>query len=235
MTTATRTDRPDEGFAGFRAGLGIVDELPRWTRDEYQNQKPRLSRELIEPARALVEEVGERLRSTVDGSLVWETKIGGSISPLNRDLRFARDTSTLYKDHVLLTWWGGTDRRRTPTLWLRLTAEDVGFSSGLSFDGPVRDLWRTAVAGAPGADFEAAIATVISDTGAEVHGQELKRVPAPHAADHPRADLLRHKGFWLRWSEPVPAAANNPRFVAWVARRLERCGPVHLWLKENLT
>lgn len=235
MNTATDTDRPSEGFAGFRAGLGIVDELPGWTREDYHDRKPRVASELIEPARALVGDIGDRLRSSVDDGLVWETKVGASISPLNRDQRFARDTSTLYKDHLLLTWWGGTDRRRTPTLWLRLTAEDVGFSSGLSFDRPVRDRWRDAVAGSPGAELEEAVTTLVSATGAEVHGQELKRVPAPWGADHPRADLLRHKGFWVRWSEPLPTAAKSARFVPWVARRLEQCGPVHRWLQENLT
>jgi hypothetical protein len=46
-----------------------------------------------------------------------------------------------------------------------------------------------------------AIVTGLRDQGYEIGGQELKRVPAPHAHDHPRRDLLRHKRliYWRRW------------------------------------
>ena len=45
---------------------------------------------------------------------------------------------------------------------------------------------------------------------------ELKRVPAPWPADHPRADLLRHKGLGL-W-HPLDAAEQAAPLAALLAR-----------------
>lgn len=234
MTDPSTTDTPAGGFAGFRSGLGLVSELPGWSREDYHAAKLRIAEELVEPARLLVADVGERLRAAVDADLVWETKVGGSISPLNRDLRFARDTTTLYKDHLMLTWWGGTEKRRSPVLWLRLTADDAGFATGIGLDGPLRDRWREAVAGDSGAELAASVDELVRGTGAEVCGRDLARVPRPFDPDHPRGDLLRHKSFQVRWLEPLPAGVTSRRFVDWTVRRLERCGPIHRWLKTHL-
>lgn len=69
---------------------------------------------------------------------------------------------------------------------------------------------------------------------AEVAGQALERVPSPYPQDHPRADLLRHKMIQIRWQEPLPSAVGKPAFVAWCAKRLQRCAPVHRWLAAEL-
>jgi len=62
----------------------------------------------------------------------------------------------------------------------------------------------------------------------------LKRVSAPYGADHPRADLLRHKMFQARWSEPLPDSVSKAEFVDWCAERLVATTDVHRWLVDNL-
>jgi hypothetical protein len=65
----------------------------------------------------------------------------------------------------------------------------------------------------------------------EIAGADLKRVPAPFPADHPGADLLRHKAmFQLRWSEPLPSEVSSPDLVHLCAARLALLADLHRWL-----
>ena len=41
--------------------------------------------------------------------------------------------------------------------------------------------------------------------------------------------------FQLRWQEKPRASLSRPDFVAWCAKRLERCAPIHHWLVRELT
>jgi hypothetical protein len=130
-----------------------------------------------------------------------------SVSPLHRDLRFAPEGAARYKDHLLLTTWEGRDKRVSPMFWIRVDAHRVGFASGIGFTPEVRERWR----------------------------DRIKRVPAPFDADHPRAALLLHTGFQVRFAEPLPVSIDRPVFVAWCAERLAALLPVHRWLLANLT
>jgi hypothetical protein len=66
-----------------------------------------------------------------------------------------------------------------------------------------------------------------------VAGDQVKKVPAPYDADHPRADLLRHTGFQVRFVEDLPDVT-DPDFAGWCAERLDGLLPVHRWLVDHL-
>jgi hypothetical protein len=91
--------------------------------------------------------VGELLHQTVSPDLVVSPKANGSISPINNDVRFNPEALT-YKDHLLFRWWEGPTRRTDPTLFVRLSTDDIGFAVGAAPASP--DRWRAAVAEARG-------------------------------------------------------------------------------------
>ena len=68
----------------------------------------------------------------------------------------------------------------------------------------------------------------------DVVGEGYKKVPKPYNADHPRADLLRHKGFQARWIEPLPKSVHSAKFVDHVLKRFAACADIHHWLVANL-
>ncbi len=91
--------------------------------------------------------------------------------------------------------------------FVRVSQHEVGFATGINFSSV--DSWRERI------DDESsggALVTAFEELGSSrdlaVAGQGLKRVPAPYSADHPRAGLLRHKGFQARRSEPTPAVVH---------------------------
>jgi uncharacterized protein (DUF2461 family) len=219
-------------FDGFDpAAIALLRELPRWDAKNYAAENARLKRGVIEPGAGLIETVAEALDE--DLTVVRRS----SVSPLHRDLRFAAEGAPRYKDHLLLTTWFGRDKKYSPTLWIRVDADRVGFASGVAFDPALRERWRAGVGGASGASLASAISKVESTCrkfNVEVAGDQLKKVPAPWPADHPRADLLRRGGFQVRFSEPLPKIVAKAGFAGWCVARLERLLPIHEWLVSEL-
>ncbi|MYH67521.1 MAG: DUF2461 domain-containing protein [Dehalococcoidia bacterium] len=208
----------------------FLRELPTHDKAWFDASRPAYQALIAEPAKALVEAVTAELQHELSPGIVGVPRVNGSISPINRDIRFSAD-KTPYKDHLLFRWWEGEEKKSAPTLFVRLAADEVGFATGIML--PSLDRWRELVdAEATGAPLASSIAALVAETGAEVAGVEYKRVPKPYAADHPREGLLRCKWLQVRWMEPFPA--DESHFAPWCARQLLRCGDVHRWLVANL-
>ncbi len=217
-------------FEGFDpAVVALLDDLPTWTADEHARHKEQLASGLTSPAADLIADVA----GLVDADLSVAKR--SSVSPLHRDLRFAPAGSPRYKDHLLLTTWEGSDKKTAPVFWIRVDAHRVGLASGIGFSPVVRERWRNAVAGAEGEALAAALGRLVDERSAEIAGDEVGRVPTPHPADHPRADLLRKTGFQVRVVEPLPSEVASSAFASWCAARLGAMLPVHRWLVANLT
>ena len=217
-------------FTGFDPTVvALLAELPDWDADRYAARKADLAAGLSKPALALIQDAADRLGADLT------VANRSSVSPLHRDLRFAREGSPRYKDHLLLTTWEGADKRTSPMFWIRIDAARVGFASGIGFTPEIRERWRTAVGGDEGGDLAVILDQLIATRDADVAGDELKRVPPPFEADHPRADLLRKTAFQVRFAENLPDAIADPSFADWCADRLESLLPVHRWLADHLT
>ncbi len=206
----------EESFTFLR---DLPSKNPAW----FKANKADYQRLIVDPTKALVVDLGHELAEHAPG-IETQPKTNGSIAPINNDLRFSPDASP-YKDHVMLRFWEGSPKKTAPTLMLRVGPDMVGFATGL-MPTDVK-VWREVIDGPQGADLAAAIAKLAKAKKADVVGEGLKKVPSPYPADHPRADLLRHKMLQIRWSEPVPASVAKPAFVGWCAKRLQAAMPVH--------
>jgi len=67
----------------------------------------------------------------------------------------------------------------------------------------------------------------------ELQGEQTKRVPKGFLAEHPAADLLRHKSFVL-YTKLDPAIATTPKLVREVATRFEAITPFVEFLDKPL-
>ena len=220
-------------FKGFDLeAVELLRKLPDFDTRQYAAEKARLKAGLVDPGAELIEDVADRL----DADLTVVRR--SSVSPLHRDLRFVKEGTPRYKDHLLLTAWEGADKKTAPILWLRIDADGVGFASGMGFDPKSRERWREAVGGKDGEQLTKAIAKLSRAAKAgrcEYAGELLKKVPAPWPADHPREELLRMNGFQVRFMEPLPASVGKATFAGWCATRMKRLLPVHAWLVEHVT
>lgn len=222
-------------FTGFPAeGIRLLGELPTCDKAAFAAMQELRGRTLLEPAREFASAVGDRLAVEVSADIVTLPKIGGSVAPLHRDLRFDPG-GPRYKDHLLFRWWEGSPRKTAPNLFVRIDPTTLGFACGTEF-GTVA-AWRKLVAD-PGMAHQ--LLALVEDVqrkapGAEVAGRDLKRVPAPFPADHRGAALLRHKAmFQVRWALPMTDEIHRAEFVSAAMAQLTKLARMHQWLVRAL-
>lgn len=221
------------GFRGFPDGLGVLDTIAASDKEAFAARRDEWEATVFEPARSLVLAVGDVLRRDISAAIAAVPKVNGSLSPINRDLRFAADRSLPYKDHLLLNFWEGTPKRSAPTLRVRLAAREVGFAAGAAFGREQLERWRSAVAGPDGADLVRAIDELGGGRALNTSEPELARSPAGFEAPPDQAYLLRHKTFQVRFLEPTPGLSTDAAFTDWVAHRLLALAGVHRWLVRH--
>jgi uncharacterized protein (TIGR02453 family) len=221
-----------DSFEGFSdEGLEFLAELGTSDKGWFDANRTSYQSLVVEPTKAFVAAIGERLAAGFAPAIVAQPKANGSIAPINNDLRFSPDKAP-YKDHLLLRFWEGPEKKTAPTLFIRLSPIDVGFATGALLPG--LEKWRALVDDdESGRPLAAALEHLGHGRDLDVAGEGYKRVPKPYADDHHRAKLLRHKTFQARWAEPLPASINDAGFVDDCMERLGACEDVHRWLVAN--
>lgn len=122
---------------------------------------------------------------------------------IHRDVRFSK-YKTLYNSHVHMSFVPQDGGDPPPAWMMGLSPDCFTLGCGLfAFGKSDLAAWREEVCSERGEG----IARLRADARADrirLSPPELKRVPAPHAGDHPRADLLRHKGIvgWIDGDGP---------------------------------
>lgn len=218
-------DAPFLGFPetqAFLRALGANND-----RAWFNAHKVEYERACRRPAEVFVGEIRPRLEALAGQPL------GAKIFRIHRDVRFSKDKSP-YNTHLHLGFQAqrspGEPRRRGG-FYFGLDADTVTVGVG-AFDLGPADLerYRQAVADeVEGGE----LAALLARLGAHQHDRELKRVPAPYPADHPRGELLRHKGLNV-WRDIDPALVASPALADAVMAHFEALDAVNLWLTEVL-
>jgi uncharacterized protein (TIGR02453 family) len=185
---------------------------------------------LLEPARALVVALGERLAAVAPG-VHADPRVNGSILRIARDTRFSVD-QTPYRTHLALWLWEGDGPSRECAGYLmRLDADSVTLGVGAHHfsHGGLAEYRRAVDSDDRGAALDRAVRKAVK-AGAQFGPPQWKRVPAPYAADHPRAELLRHGGLVAATTDPLPPEALTTAFPDWCAARWRPLRPLQAWV-----
>ncbi len=144
-----------------------------------------------------------------------------------RDVRFSADKSP-YKTAISATLERGG--------YLQLSAEGLGAGAGMYHLAPDQlARYREAVADDASGERLRAVIAAIEKTGVEVVGHDsLKTTPKGYEKDHPRADLLRHKGLiaWRQW--PVASWLGTATAKRRVVEFLRTAQPLGDWLATHV-
>jgi uncharacterized protein (TIGR02453 family) len=218
----------DAPFLGFPDTQAFLQDLAANNdRAWFAANKARYERVYRRPAEAFVAELRPRLEKLAG------VRLGGKLFRIHRDVRFSKDNSP-YNTHLHIGFQhqreGGEPRRRGG-FYVGLDATTLTLGVGAFDFGPADlDRYRRAVADDhEGGDLDGLLAKL----GARQHDPDLKRVPAPYPADHPRAELLKRKGL-NAWRDLDPARAASPDLVDEVLQHLEALDAVNVWLTEVL-
>ena len=147
-----------------------------------------------------------------------------------RDVRFAKD-KTPYKTNAAATVGDG----HGSGFYLSLSAQGLFVGGGYYHTAPdqVERLRRAAADDVRGAELQQVL-TGIRRAGFEVSGDRLTRMPRGYPADHPCADLLRHKSLVAhRQWEPEPWL-HTREALARIRKAWRALGPLDTWLATNV-
>lgn len=221
------------GFGGFGAGgLAFLDALERDnTKRCFDAHQAVYRRELLEPAKAFVTDLGTCLQRRVSAGLRAEPRVGGSLFRIANDRRFA-PAKAPYKPHLDLAFWEGPNGPRLdPALILRIAPAEVHLGCGvMPRTGPALDAYRAALHDhAQATDLDRQVAALLTDD-AQLSEPTRRRLPAGFAADGPAARFAVRDGFHVVRRFPHPPEIATTVFVEWCADRLAPFAPVHRWL-----
>ena len=214
--TMTRVALPDVAFRGWPAeaiefyeGLEADNSKSYWTahKAEYE-QLVRQPMQLL--LAELAPEFGE-----------------GRIFRPYRDVRFSADKSP-YKTTIAASLATGG--------YIQLSADGLGAGCGMYMLDPEQlDRYRWAVVDDRRGAELAKIVRATARRGIEVTAHEtLKTAPRGYPKDHPRAELLRHKGLvtWKRW--PVGSWLGTSQPKKRVVDFLRASAPLNEWLASHV-
>ena len=150
----------------------------------------------------------------------------GKIFRPYRDVRFSAD-KTPYKTNCSATVGDG---------YLALSAEEFTVASGLYMAEPAElARYRAAVdAEASGAEL-AGIVAVLHKAGYQITAADvLKSAPRGYPKDHPRIELLRHKGIAMTKTWPVGQWLGTRKAKDRVVAALRAAEPLNKWLGRHV-
>jgi uncharacterized protein (TIGR02453 family) len=143
-----------------------------------------------------------------------------------RDVRFSADKSP-YKTNCAATVGDG---------YLSLSAEQFTVASGLYMPEPAElQRFRAAVdAAASGADLAEIVAALRAANHQITAHDVLKSAPRGFSREHPRIELLRHKGIAMTKTWPVGAWLGTREAKDRVVKALRAAGPLNEWLNRHV-
>jgi uncharacterized protein (TIGR02453 family) len=147
-----------------------------------------------------------------------------------RDTRFSKD-KTPYKTNIAATTRGDDGSVH----YFAISPEGLYLGGGyyrMAKDQIAR--FRAAVVDdGTGAELASLVAAA-TKAGFEVGGEQLKRVPPGFDKEHPRRDLLRHKGLYLGVQHEPAAWMGTKKAVDRVATTWRKIQPVTRWCHTNV-
>lgn len=228
-------------FAGFpETGLQFLAELGQNNnRDWFNERKPIYQENIVAPAVAFIEDLGERLKF-ISPHIQYDTRTNGqgSMMRIYRDTRFSEDKSP-YKTWVGIRFWEGPGKASAnPGFFFGFDATGGGLHVGMhGFDKSMLAAYRKAVDSEElGSELTSILEAVKSYRDYEIRGLHYKRVPRGYDPEHPRARLLRFNTLYASTPGIEPAVLASPDLVDVVMDHCQNMAPLQQWLvKVNLS
>ena len=222
-------------FTGFpHEGIDFLTEL-KFNNEKawFDEHKKDYERYIKEPAKLFIESLGEKLQSFAP-NVVADTRMNGagSMMRIYRDVRFSED-KTPYKTHASFVFWEGKRKRtENPSFFLRFNQHEFGLYAGVHtiMDKDLLEGFRQAVAKDKTGKEVADIITELEGHAYSLGEPHLKRVPRGFEKDHPRAELLKYKGFGFFSGELDPKVVTTPAMIEVCMEHFSKMAPLHQWM-----
>jgi len=201
------------------------------SRDWFQRHKEEYTKEVLEPAKALVLDLGKHLQ-TISPHIIAVPQINRSIFRIYRDTRFGPD-KTPYKTYLALFFWEGVKpRMECPGFYFQLAPSRLMLGGGLyRFPRPILSQYRASVVDAEyGSELAQVIEKISGLEGYTLGGRHYKRLPSGFDSQHPNAELLLYNGLYAGIEGPIPEELYSPALIEFCFEKFRPLKDLHGWL-----
>ncbi|MBI2619103.1 MAG: DUF2461 domain-containing protein [Ignavibacteriales bacterium] len=223
---------PFEGFP--RRGVTFLRQLKRNNRKEwFSKHKDNYETYVKLPFQSLIASLQTPFREFAPE---FDVNPKRSMFRIYRDVRFSKDKSP-YKTHVAAHFVvrGKPKGTEGSGYYLHIEPGEVFVGAGIYM--PLGEQVKKIRAGIANRDSE--FLRLVRDPRlrrmfGELEGDQLRRVPQGYGADHPMADWLRYKQFFVGISWPV-SRCYSPRFTREIARAFATATPLVRFLNNAIS
>jgi uncharacterized protein (TIGR02453 family) len=186
-------------------------------REWFQPRKPVFEEQVKKPMLQLVDAVNTAMKRFAPDYVTDPAK---AVYRFYRDTRFSKD-KTPYKDHIAASFrhrnlageGGGAG------FYFAVSHKEVAVGGGVYMPAPETLLAIRGHMAEFHREFETLLkARAVKRLLGDLQGEQLSRVPKGFSAEHPAADLLRHKQYLLYVVLPVEIATTPEIYEAVVSR-----------------
>jgi uncharacterized protein (TIGR02453 family) len=201
-------------------------------RDWFKENKARYVAFAEAPMKALVDALQPAVKRQYKGFALAPAKH----FRIYRDVRFSKDKSP-FKTHVasMIGLEGGEEEGAPAALYLHFGLEDVIAAGHWALTPAKLKRYRALVAAdKTGRELQKRVDALIKDGFSLESFEALKRVPPGFPPDHPRAELLKHKGLGLGFPTIPKSLRFSPKLANWIVERSAEAASLVTWLEKRL-
>lgn len=212
-------------FPGFSpdAPKFLADLEQNNDREWFQPRKEHYERVVREPMTALVMALNEGLAKFAPG---YVTDPKQAIFRIYRDVRFSKNKQP-YKTHIAASFGGGCGENQIPGVYyFSFSHKSVEAGGGVYHpDPPTMLTIRNHIAATHEVFRKLLKERKLRALMGELRGEELSRAPKGFDPEHPAADLLKKKD-WFLFADLDPALLTTPKLLPELLARFAAVAPV---------
>ena len=194
-------------------------------RDWFKANKKRFDASVQGPALEFVRTMAPRLQKLSKELVADDSKVGGSLMRIYRDVRFSKD-KTPYNTHIAFRFMTGPSG---VGYYMGVEANEITLGAGVWQPGKDALLKiRKAIAANGPAWLKA-----FKNKGWEPGGESLSRPPQGFDKEHPEVNELKRKDFVL-FKKLKPAEASKPGFADAITKNYAAAKPAMVFLANAL-
>ncbi|MCU0664895.1 MAG: DUF2461 domain-containing protein, partial [Myxococcota bacterium] len=220
-------------FHGFpKAVLDFFNALSEHNnREWFEAHRGEYEAHVLEPARALVSDLGQRLRPLAK-DLHADPLVDRSIFRLHRDTRFSKDKRPYKSNLAVFLWEGDGPKLECPGFYMHLEPQMLLIGGGIYIFPPhLLTAFRDCAADAKrGKALKRLVAQLETAFPGGMQSETSKKVPRGFSADHPQERLLRFKGLTVGERGPVPDVVHRAELIDYLMERYQKMVPLHRFL-----
>lgn len=223
----------DSKFTGFPAeGLTFLRALAKNNDREWFTPRKAIFEETVK--RPMIDLVAAIHREMLRFAPEYVGEPAKCVYRIYRDTRFSKD-KTPYKTHIAAYLRrNGLSKDGTAGYYFAISPKELAIGGGLYMAPPEVLLATRHHIAAHHEEFQSMIDTrKIRKLLGDLHGDALTRVPKGFDAEHPAADLLKRK-HWFLYAELDPKLAVSPGLVKEIVSRFEAMTPLVEFLNRPL-